>query len=86
MTLSFTTSHTPAEDAGRFARLLRPTEIHKMTGISKEVIYEALASGELPALDLSRPSPTGKKKKPVYYIEPADFSAWMQSKKTKGGK
>lgn len=83
MTLS--ANHTPAEMGAPFARLLRPSEIHSMTGISKEVIYAAFASGELPALDLSRPAAKGKKQKPVYYIDPADFKAWLEAKKTRTG-
>lgn len=75
----------PAEAPGQLRRFLRPQEIHKSTGIPAGVIYDALACGELPALDISRPPLPGRKKKPVYLIDPEDFAAWCERRKTRAG-
>lgn len=73
--------HAPTSGAG-LRRFLRPMEIHKSTGLPKTVIYDALACGDLPAFDASRPPRPGKTRKPVYYIDPADFEAWLDRQKT----
>lgn len=83
MTLAFDVQ-APAE-AGNLPRFLRPSEIKEKTGLPAEVIYAALTSGELPALDVSRPALPGKKKKPLWYVDPEDVRVWLESKKTRAG-
>ncbi len=90
MTLPVSTQAPEAAEvttAGSLPRLMRPTQVYELTGIPKEVIYAALASGELPALDFARPPRPGKRKKPLWYIDPEDLRAWIETKKTRmGGK
>ena len=83
--MTFTQSVQAPAEAGNLPRLLRPSEIKEKTGLPAEVIYAALASGELPALDVSRPALPGRKQKPVWYIDPEDARAWLESKKTRTG-
>lgn len=82
------TAHTeqvtaPAPEAAGVSlrRFLRPMEIHKSTGLPKALIYDALTSGDLPALDTSRPPRAGRKAKPRWMIDPADFETWLEGQK-----
>lgn len=59
-------------------KLLKPREVAEQLGLHYKTVCELIASGELPASNVSGGTGTGKR----WRVKPADLDRWLQSRST----
>lgn len=60
------------------AEYLKPSDIAKRLACAVEMVHDAIHTGQLPAMNISRGT-----KRPTWRIREADFDAWREARTTK---